>query len=163
LNKQKRVMRADELYKFLDGMLMTVHDKLQNVSKENHMELGKIVTNGKPSSVNIKQHYGRTGVGISLVRLQLRKPDGIVYGVFEFQQQFSAWTKHVAVRYHFIKEQVENEIVELYFVKTAYQLADIFTKALARERFEFLVKRQDMQSITPEELKHLAESNEDEQ
>nr|GEZ26919.1 ribonuclease H-like domain-containing protein [Tanacetum cinerariifolium] len=40
--------------------------------------------------------------------------------------------KHIAVKYHFIKEQVENEIVELYFVKTAYQLADIFTKALAR-------------------------------
>ncbi|GJR73219.1 copia protein [Tanacetum coccineum] len=32
--------------------------------------------------------------------------------------------KHIAVRYHFIKEQVENEIVELNFVKTAYQLAD---------------------------------------
>ncbi|GJU59898.1 retrovirus-related pol polyprotein from transposon TNT 1-94 [Tanacetum coccineum] len=65
-------------------------------------------------------------------------------------------TKHIVVRYHFIKEQVENEIVELYFFKTAYQLADIFTKALARERFEFLVKRLGMQSITPEELKHLA-------
>ncbi|GJZ58706.1 retrovirus-related pol polyprotein from transposon TNT 1-94 [Tanacetum coccineum] len=50
-------------------------------------------------------------------------------------------TKHIAVRYYFIKEQVENEIVKLYFVKTAYQLADIFTKALARERFEFLAKR----------------------
>ncbi|GJW07732.1 retrovirus-related pol polyprotein from transposon TNT 1-94 [Tanacetum coccineum] len=65
-------------------------------------------------------------------------------------------TKHIVVRYHFIKEQVENEIVELYFFKTAYQLADIFTKALARERFEFLVKRLGMQSITLEELKHLA-------
>ncbi|GJU23970.1 copia protein, partial [Tanacetum coccineum] len=70
-------------------------------------------------------------------------------------------TKHIAVRYHFIKEQVENEIVELYFVKTAYQLADIFTKALARERFEFLVKRLGMQSLTPEELKLLAESKEE--
>ncbi|GKC36072.1 hypothetical protein Tco_1048456 [Tanacetum coccineum] len=70
---------------------------------------------------------------------------------------------HVAIRYYFIKEQVENEIVELYFVKTAYQLADIFTKALARERFEFLVKRLGMQSITPEELKLLAELDEDEE
>nr|GEX64223.1 hypothetical protein [Tanacetum cinerariifolium] len=68
-------------------------------------------------------------------------------------------TKHIAVRYHFIKEQVENEIVELYFVKPAYQLSDIFTKALARERFEFLINCLDMQSIMPEELKHLAESD----
>ncbi|GKB85459.1 retrovirus-related pol polyprotein from transposon TNT 1-94 [Tanacetum coccineum] len=70
--------------------------------------------------------------------------------------------KHIAVRYHFIKEQVENGIVELYFVKTTYQLADIF-KALARECYEFLVKRLGMQSITPKELKHLAESDEDEE
>ncbi|GJY61494.1 retrovirus-related pol polyprotein from transposon TNT 1-94 [Tanacetum coccineum] len=70
-------------------------------------------------------------------------------------------TKHIAVRYHFFKEQVENEIVGLYFVKTAYQLVDIFTKALPRERFEFLIKRLGMQGITPEELKHLAEPYEE--
>ncbi|GKF40937.1 hypothetical protein Tco_0124279 [Tanacetum coccineum] len=74
-----------------------------------------------------------------------------------------SWTKHIAVRYHFIKEQVGNEIVKLYFVKTAYQLADIFTKALARECFKFLVKHLGMQSITPEELKLLAESDENEE
>ncbi|GJZ48920.1 hypothetical protein Tco_0603110 [Tanacetum coccineum] len=56
--------------------------------------------------------------------------------------------------------EVENEIVELYYVKTAYRLADIFTKALARERFEFMVKRLGMRSIMPEELKLLAESDE---
>ncbi|GKA67999.1 hypothetical protein Tco_0767916 [Tanacetum coccineum] len=32
--------------------------------------------------------------------------------------------------YHFIKEQVENGVVEIYFIKTEYQMADIFTKAL---------------------------------
>ncbi|GJZ55747.1 hypothetical protein Tco_0610940 [Tanacetum coccineum] len=70
-------------------------------------------------------------------------------------------TKHIAVRYHFIKTQVENKVVELYFVKTDYKLADIFTKAFARERFKFLIKRLGMQSITPEELKRLAESDEE--
>ncbi|GJS24151.1 hypothetical protein Tco_0452783 [Tanacetum coccineum] len=39
-------------------------------------------------------------------------------------------TKHINVRYHFIKEQVERGIIELYFVITEYQLADMFTKAL---------------------------------
>ncbi|GJX64362.1 copia protein [Tanacetum coccineum] len=65
--------------------------------------------------------------------------------------------KHIVVRYHFIKEQVENEIAELYFVKTDYHLAYIFTKAFARERFEFLINRLGMQSVTPEELKRLTE------
>ncbi|GJZ44212.1 retrovirus-related pol polyprotein from transposon TNT 1-94 [Tanacetum coccineum] len=68
---------------------------------------------------------------------------------------------HIDVRYQFIKEQVENEIVELYFVETNYQLADIFTKSLMRERFEFLINHLGMQSITPKELKCLAESDEE--
>ncbi|GJW44501.1 retrovirus-related pol polyprotein from transposon TNT 1-94 [Tanacetum coccineum] len=70
-------------------------------------------------------------------------------------------SKHIDVRYHFIKEKFENGVVELYFVKTEYQLADIFTKALARERFEFLPSRLRMKSMTLETLKHLAESNEE--
>ncbi|GJV40250.1 hypothetical protein Tco_1418690 [Tanacetum coccineum] len=41
-------------------------------------------------------------------------------------------TKHIDVRYHFIKEQVEKGIVELFFVGTEYQLADLFTKAIGR-------------------------------
>nr|GEU98481.1 reverse transcriptase domain-containing protein [Tanacetum cinerariifolium] len=52
-------------------------------------------------------------------------------------------TKHIHTRYHFIKEQVENRIIELYFVKTEYQLADIFTKALPEDRFKYLVRRID--------------------
>ncbi|GJS86069.1 hypothetical protein Tco_0752610 [Tanacetum coccineum] len=44
-------------------------------------------------------------------------------------------TKHIDVRYHFIKEQVEKGIVELFFVRTEYQLADLFTKALLEDRF----------------------------
>ncbi|GJY78521.1 retrovirus-related pol polyprotein from transposon TNT 1-94 [Tanacetum coccineum] len=47
-------------------------------------------------------------------------------------------TKHIHTRYHFIKEHVENGIIELYFVRTEYQLADIFTKALLKIGFSIL-------------------------
>nr|GEV64851.1 retrovirus-related Pol polyprotein from transposon TNT 1-94 [Tanacetum cinerariifolium] len=50
-------------------------------------------------------------------------------------------TKHIAVRYHFIKEHVEKGTIELYFVKTDYQLADIFTKDLPKDRFNYRVCR----------------------
>ncbi|GJY07851.1 putative ribonuclease H-like domain-containing protein [Tanacetum coccineum] len=43
-------------------------------------------------------------------------------------------SKHIDIRFHFIKEHVENGVIELYFINTEYQLADIFTKALGRER-----------------------------
>nr|GEV62724.1 putative ribonuclease H-like domain-containing protein [Tanacetum cinerariifolium] len=49
-------------------------------------------------------------------------------------------TKHIHTRYHFIKEQVENGIIEFYFVKTEYQLADMFTKALPEDRFKYLIR-----------------------
>nr|GEY17491.1 retrovirus-related Pol polyprotein from transposon TNT 1-94 [Tanacetum cinerariifolium] len=39
-------------------------------------------------------------------------------------------TKHIDVRYHFIKDHIEKETIELYFVGTEYQLADLFTKSL---------------------------------
>ncbi|GKC13113.1 retrovirus-related pol polyprotein from transposon TNT 1-94 [Tanacetum coccineum] len=65
--------------------------------------------------------------------------------------------KHIDVRYHFIKDQVENGIVELYFVRTEYQLADIFTKPLPRERFNFLIEKLGMRSMSPETLKRLTE------
>ncbi|GJY17026.1 retrovirus-related pol polyprotein from transposon TNT 1-94, partial [Tanacetum coccineum] len=60
-------------------------------------------------------------------------------------------TKHINARYHFIKEHVERGIVELYFVRTEYQLADMFTKALLQERFEYLVGRLGMRCLTPAE------------
>ncbi|GJZ05208.1 retrovirus-related pol polyprotein from transposon TNT 1-94 [Tanacetum coccineum] len=67
-------------------------------------------------------------------------------------------TKHIVVRYHFIKEHVEKGTIELYFVKTDYQLADLFTKALPVDRFNYLVRRLGMRSLSPHELERLAKS-----
>ncbi|GJU72512.1 retrovirus-related pol polyprotein from transposon TNT 1-94 [Tanacetum coccineum] len=64
-------------------------------------------------------------------------------------------------KFHFIKEQVENGVVELYFVNTEYQLAYIFTKALGRGRIEFLINKLGMRSFTPETLKLLANEAEE--
>nr|GEU81229.1 retrovirus-related Pol polyprotein from transposon TNT 1-94 [Tanacetum cinerariifolium] len=66
-------------------------------------------------------------------------------------------SKHIDIRYHFIKEQVENGVIELYFINTEYQLADFFTKSLGRDRIEFLINRLGMRSFTPENLKHLTD------
>ncbi|GJY99203.1 retrovirus-related pol polyprotein from transposon TNT 1-94 [Tanacetum coccineum] len=70
-------------------------------------------------------------------------------------------SKHIDIRFHFIKKQVENGVVELYFVNTEYQLADIFTKALCRERIEFLINKLGMRSFTPKTLKQLADEAEE--
>nr|GEV41359.1 hypothetical protein [Tanacetum cinerariifolium] len=64
-------------------------------------------------------------------------------------------TKHINTQNHFIKEQVENSIIELYFVRTEYQLADMFTKALPEDRFKYPARRIGMRCLTPAELKVL--------
>ncbi|GJX35419.1 hypothetical protein Tco_0246976 [Tanacetum coccineum] len=70
-------------------------------------------------------------------------------------------SKHIDIHHHFIRDQVEKGMVELYFVTTDYQLAEILTKALPRERFEFLLPRLGMKSMTPETLKRLQEGEEE--
>ena len=47
-------------------------------------------------------------------------------------------SKHIDVQHHFIREKIENKIVELDYCPTQYMAADILTKALARDRHEFL-------------------------
>ncbi|KAJ9545625.1 hypothetical protein OSB04_025332 [Centaurea solstitialis] len=47
-------------------------------------------------------------------------------------------TKHIEIQYHFIRDHVMNGDVELHFVPTEYQLADLFTKPLDEKRFNQL-------------------------
>ncbi|GKD26185.1 hypothetical protein Tco_1232399 [Tanacetum coccineum] len=54
-----------------------------------------------------------------------------------------------------------NGIVELYFVRMEYQLADIFTKPLPRERFNFLIEKLGKRSMSSEMLKRLTEEEDE--
>ncbi|GJQ95139.1 hypothetical protein Tco_0006278 [Tanacetum coccineum] len=65
-------------------------------------------------------------------------------------------TKHFNIHYYFIKEHVENGTIELYYVGMKYQLANLFTKALPKERFEFLVYKISLRCMTPTQLERLA-------
>ena len=49
-------------------------------------------------------------------------------------------TKHIALRYHFIKDHVEDGNVEIHFVRTTDQLTDIFTKALPEASFNKILQ-----------------------
>jgi len=47
-------------------------------------------------------------------------------------------TKHIPIKYHFLREQVLEQKVKLEYVSSKEQVADIFTKPLPREAFEYL-------------------------
>ena len=54
--------------------------------------------------------------------------------------EFHKRTKHIDVRFHFIRERQENGEISVKYVKSSEQLADIFTKGLTRVIFEYLRK-----------------------
>ena len=56
-------------------------------------------------------------------------------------------TKHIDIRYHFIRDHVMKEDIELHFMPTEYQLADLFTKPLDESRFNFLLSKLGMLNI----------------
>ena len=45
-------------------------------------------------------------------------------------------SKHIDIRYHYIRECVEKEKVKLHFVPTTEQIADIMTKNLSYDKFK---------------------------
>ena len=47
---------------------------------------------------------------------------------------FHARTKHIEVHYHFVRERVLDGNIDLTYVRTDEQVADIFTKALGAEK-----------------------------
>nr|GEU57761.1 uncharacterized mitochondrial protein AtMg00810-like [Tanacetum cinerariifolium] len=85
---------------------------------------------GKP--VDATQYHGMIG---SLMYLTSSRPD-LIHAVC-----LCARYDAKPIEKHLQEDQVENGIIELYFVQTEYQLADIFTKRLPRERFNFLIEK----------------------
>ncbi|GJR93352.1 retrovirus-related pol polyprotein from transposon TNT 1-94 [Tanacetum coccineum] len=94
------------------------------------------------------------GLGFNKIPMYCDNKSAIAICCNNVQQSRS---KHIDIRYQFIKEQIENGVVELYFVNTEYQLADIFTKALCRERIAFLSDKLGKKMMSPETLKKLAD------
>ncbi|GJR36817.1 hypothetical protein Tco_1212501 [Tanacetum coccineum] len=96
---------------------------------------------------------GNYGLGFNKIPLYYDNKSAISLCYNNVQHSRS---KHIDFRYHFIKEQMENGVVKLYFVRTEYQLTNIFTKVLGQERIEFLINKLGVRSMSPETLKGLA-------
>ncbi|GKC41946.1 retrovirus-related pol polyprotein from transposon TNT 1-94 [Tanacetum coccineum] len=112
------------------------------------VEKSKLDEHTQGKAVDLTHYRGMVG---TLMYLITSRPD------LTFDVCMCAQSKHIDIRFHFIKKHVENGVIELYFVNTEYQLADIFTKALGRERIKFLINKLGMRSFTPDTLKQLAD------
>ena len=57
-------------------------------------------------------------------------------------------TKHIDIQYHFVREKFENGDIDISYISTEQQLADIMTKALPHDRFECLRRSLHMATLT---------------
>nr|GEV35680.1 integrase, catalytic region, zinc finger, CCHC-type, peptidase aspartic, catalytic [Tanacetum cinerariifolium] len=113
-----------------------------------------LVSRNRQSGSMIRSQFTDYGLGFNKILMYCYNKSIIALCCNNVQHSKS---KHIDIRYHFIKEHVENGVIELYFVNTEYQLADIFTKALGRELIEFLINKLAMRSFTPETLQKLTD------
>ncbi|CAI9281790.1 unnamed protein product [Lactuca saligna] len=84
----------------------------------------------------------------------------VIQQVEDIKYSMHLKTKHIALRYHFIKDHVEDGNIEVHFAKTTDQSVDIFTKALDAKSFVRILERLGMingNSIPCEKDKHLLE------
>jgi hypothetical protein len=57
------------------------------------------------------------------------------------------WSKHIEIRFHYIRECLERGLIKVDFIRTEEQLDDILTKPLARVKFEELRSKISVQEI----------------
>jgi len=83
----------------------------------------------------MKQQLSDFGLNLSKIPLLCDNTSGI--NLTKNPVQHSR-TKHIEIRHHFTRDHVTNGDCEIQFVSTENQLADLFTKPLSKERFNFL-------------------------
>nr|GEX10538.1 integrase, catalytic region, zinc finger, CCHC-type, peptidase aspartic, catalytic [Tanacetum cinerariifolium] len=140
---------------FLEDRLISWSSKRQKSDAISSMEDEYIALSGCCAQILLmRSQLTDYGLGFNKIPMYCDNKSAIALCCNNVQNSRS---KHIDIRYHFIKEHVENGVIELYYVNTEYQLADIFTKALGRERIEFLINKLGMRSFTPKTLQQLTD------
>ena len=70
-------------------------------------------------------------------------------GAIDFAKnaQFSQRTKHIDIKYHFIRDHIEKGTIKLQYISTKENIADIFTKPLGKSQFLNLRYKMGMRSL----------------
>nr|GEV92354.1 hypothetical protein [Tanacetum cinerariifolium] len=135
-NKNMMIFQMDVKTTFLNSEL-----KEEAKPTEKHLNAVKRIFQYLKGTINMGLWYfNDTNYGFQFNKIPLYcdNKSAIVLCCNNVQHSIA---NHIDVQYYFLKKRVENGIVELYFIWTEYQLADIFTKPLPRERFNFLIEK----------------------
>ena len=81
----------------------------------------------------IRQHMEDFGIHIKAIPLMCDNTSAVSMGKNPVHHKR---TKHIDVRHHFLRDNVEKGNIVLTYCPTEEQIADIFTKALSKDQFE---------------------------
>jgi len=109
------------------------YTRFQSNPKESHFTAAKRIMKYLQGTINIGLWY-LADVSLNLVGYC---DNTSVINLTKNPVQHSR-TKHIEICHHFIRDHVTNGDCEIQFVSTENQLADLFTKPLSKERFNFL-------------------------
>ena len=98
------------------------------------------ITTGSYCAQSLWIKYQLEDYGIKLDKISIRYDNKSIICLSKNSILHSR-TKHIDIRYHFIKEHVSNGDIVLEYVYTDDQLVDIFTKPLSEERFSYLRRK----------------------
>jgi hypothetical protein len=62
---------------------------------------------------------------------------------------FHEWSKHIEIKYYFIRDKVQEGEVKLQYIPTDEQTTDILTKPLSNIKFAYLRDKLGVVEITP--------------
>ncbi|KAJ9547256.1 hypothetical protein OSB04_019799 [Centaurea solstitialis] len=124
---------------FLGGKLVCWSSKKQNCVSTSTTEAEYVAAASCCSQALWMQTQLRD-YGYSIDKIPILRDSKIAIATSTNPVQHSK-TKHIDIRYHFLKHHVEEGNVEMFFVTSEYQLVDLFTEALDEKRFNFLVEK----------------------
>jgi hypothetical protein len=108
---------------------------LHSASKGGHVELARfLIEHGADAAARAED--GWTPLHSASLTLLMDNQSAIAIAK---NPAFHERTKHIEVRYHFLKMMVEDGKIKLEYVPTTEQTADAMTKGLAREKHELFV------------------------
>jgi hypothetical protein len=115
------------------------HSKLQKVVAQSTMEAEYIALSEtvKEALWMLKLMLDLTGRDYFPITI---KTDNTVAIILAKNPENHDKAKHIDVRYHFIRDEVEKGRIQLVYVESKKNLADLLTKSLCRQDHEFLTK-----------------------
>ena len=129
---------------FLGGRLVSWQCKKQNVVATSSCEAEYMAAGSCCSQVLWIQQQLRD-YGLNFTRTPIMIDNNATISITNNPVKHSR-TKHIDVRHHFIRDCAEKKLIELHRVDTLDNLADLYTKAFDRARFEHLVELNGMRN-----------------